>query len=285
MAVIKKKSQKINAALASSWKLGSEECVVSVRNLEAILTHLPLFLSGWPILGQGAVWGDSHDINIIENSDGSFILQLTGMGGNAVTFDGALSASEGFVRLLINVYIRRQPDIICLNAATAMFDDGLVVLVSDSSLDETLIPLHLASSGHRFFGDNLIAVRWEKEGLPVGRCLGLLPRMSLPLPLDCGAGFRNYIEELSEFQNEEIAYLRLGDRDAANFGEEAPIISLISMHKKEIGNPKLKEVSKPYLSNLKLVPLMDRLALSVPCFELQFSNSRDAAKVIIQNFR
>jgi hypothetical protein len=136
------------------------------------------------------------------------------------------------------------------------------------------------------------------ESLPIGQCLGLMPKMRLPLPLDCGAAFAEYIEAFSELQDDEAAYLRLGDQEAAGFGDEAPIIALIDLDRQDSGSTSFEEASRPalvksllsqvyapHLDISKLVPSMNRLASLVPCFTLRFSNSREAAQVIATRFR
>ena len=158
--------------------------------------------------------------------------------------------------------------------------------------------LQLACSGYRFFGDDRIAVRFSDNGQPTGQCLGLMPKMRLPLPPDCGAPFEEYIEAFSELQDEEAAYLRLGDREAANFGDEAPIIALISLDRTDSGDAELADaprpelvksllaqVTAPHLDISRLVPAMNRLASLIPGFTLKFSSSKDAAREIAAKFR
>jgi len=298
MTDTEKHPKKDRRSLASSWQFGPENHLISVRNAEAVLAHLPLFLGGWPMRGLGAMPELTHDIDIIENGDGSLIVRLTGPGGNDMAFDDALNAANGFAGSLIGAYIACQPDTICLHASTALVGGGLVVLVGNSFSGKSTTALQLACAGYRFFGDDRIAIRWDDESLPIGQCLGLMPKMRLPLPLDCGAAFAEYIEAFSELQDDEAAYLRLGDQEAAGFGDEAPIIALIDLDRQDSGSTSFEEASRPalvksllsqvyapHLDISKLVPSMNRLASLVPCFTLRFSNSREAAQVIATRFR
>ncbi len=282
----------------TSWQFGPEEYLVSVRNAEAVLAHLPLFLGGWPMRGLGAAPEQPHDIDIVENKDGSLVIRLTGPGGNDMEFEDALNAANGFAGSLIGAYIARQPDTICLHASTALVGDGLVVLIGDSFSGKSTTSLQLASAGYRFFGDDRIAIRWDDDSQPIGQCLGLMPKMRLPLPPDCGAGFEEYIEAFSELQDDEAAYLRLGDREAAGFGEEAPIKALIALDRRDTGDSIFEEAQRPHLVKSllaqvyaphldisNLIHSMNRLASLVPCFTLQYSNSREAAKMIAERFR
>ena len=87
--------------MASSWQFGPEEHLISVRNAEAVLAHLPLFLGGWPMRGSGAAPEQAYDIDIIQNGDGSLVVKLAGPGGNDMAFDNALDAANGFAGSLI----------------------------------------------------------------------------------------------------------------------------------------------------------------------------------------
>ncbi|NKB20480.1 MAG: hypothetical protein GKS01_08275 [Alphaproteobacteria bacterium] len=290
--------QKAGGPIASAWQFGPEEHLISVRNAEAVLVHLPLFLGGWPMQGLGPAPEQPYDIDIVENSDGSMVIRLAGPGGNDMEMDDALDAANNFAGALIGAYIARQSDTICLHASTALVGGGLVVLVGDSFSGKSTTSLQLACAGYRFFGDDRIAIRWDDESLPIGQCLGLMPKMRLPLPPDCGAAFAEYIEGFSELQDEEAAYLRLGDQEAAGFGEEAPIKALIALDRRDTGDsifeeaPRpqlvkslLSQVYAPHLAISNLVPSMNRLASLVPCFTLRFSNSREAAQMIAARFR
>ncbi len=298
MTESKENPPKPRQAVATSWLFGPKEQLISVRNAEAVLAHLPLFLGGWPMQSLGAAPEQAYDIDIIENRDGSLVVRLAGPGGNDMEFDNALDAANGFAGSLIGAYIARQPDTICLHASTALVGGGLVVLVGDSFSGKSTTSLQLASAGHRFFGDDRIAIRLDDGSSPVGQCLGLMPKMRLPLPPDCGIAFEEYIEAFSELQDEEAAYLRLGDHEAAGFGDEAPIVALISLDRREGGasifeeapRPQLvksllAQVYAPHLGISNLVPSMNKLASLVPCFTLQFSNSREAAQMIAARFR
>jgi len=298
MTESRKTPQNSGKAIASSWLFGPEEHLISVRNAEAVLTHLPLFLGNWPMRGLGAAPEQAYDIDIIQNRNGSLVVRLAGPGSNDKEFGDALNAANGFAESLIEAYIARQPDTICLHASMALVGSGLVVLVGDSFSGKSTTSLQLASAGHRFFGDDRIAIRWDEGSLPVGQCLGLMPKMSLPLPPDCGTAFEEYIEAFSELQDEEAAYLRLGDQEAAGFGDEAPIVALISLDRRSDGasifedapRPQLvksllAQVYAPHLGISNLVVSMNRLASLVPCFTLQFSNSREAAQMIAERFR
>jgi hypothetical protein len=82
MTESRKNPQKPGKAVASSWLFGPKEHLISVRNAEAVLAHLPLFLGGWPMRGLGAAPEQAYDIDIIENRDGSLVVRLAGPGGN-----------------------------------------------------------------------------------------------------------------------------------------------------------------------------------------------------------
>ena len=107
---------------------------------------------------------------------------------------------------------------------------GLAVVIGDSFADKSSVALHLAVLGHRFFSDDQIALTLGSP--PVGTCLGLMPKVRMPPPEDCGDAFREFVDGYTALGGDGVAYLKLWDREAATFGETAPVRSLILLDRR-----------------------------------------------------
>jgi len=284
----------------SFWWIGPETNPVLVENAEAVMPYLPYYLAGWTIAWAGDTAPRTPDICIVEQPDGTFRVLSYGPGGADFTFDDPYDAANGLAGGLISVYVGRNPRMICLHAGAAQIDDGLVVVIGDSFAGKSSVALHLAVLGHRFFGDDQIGVTLDNPSL--GLCLGLMPKVRLPLPADCGDPFREFVEGYSSMQGDDMAYLKLWEGEAGTFGDTAPVRALVFLDRKEAGTgddgPRLRAASRPelvktmigtafapHVESQDLLAGLTRLADAADSYHLTFSSSRDAAGLLSSEFR
>ena len=227
------------------WWIGPEDNPILVENAEAVMPHLPYYLAGWPIKWAGSVAEQTLDIRVIENPDETFRVVSSGPGGADLTFEDPYDAANGLAGALISVFVSGDPQMVCLHAGAARVGDGLVVVIGDSLAGKSSVALQLAVLGNRFFGDDQIAVTLENPSS--GICLGLMPKVRLPLPEDCGDGFREFVEGYSSMQGEDMAYLKLWEGEAGTFGETAPVRALVFLERVDAGETELRPASRPEL--------------------------------------
>ena len=280
----------------SYWKIGPVDAPVIVENAEAVLPYLPYFLAGWDIRWAGTSVDGDADVRVEQHADGTFRVISTGPGGADFSFDNPYDVANGLAGGLISVHIAREPRSICLNAGAAKIDNGLVIVIGNSFAGESSVVLHLAVLGHRFFGDEQIAVTMGPE--PVGTCLGLTPKVRLPLPGDCGDAFREFVEGYSSMQSDEMAYLKLWEGEAGDFGETAQISALVLLDRVEDGEAVLEPASQldlvntmrsaafaPHIASADLLAGLTQLAAGTRSYHLRFSSSRQAAGFLSSEFR
>lgn len=276
----------------SLWRFGPESASIVVRNAEAVLAHLPLFLGGWPPrwIDPESAAAVAADIDIVEQPDGSVDIDAA---SHHARFAGAIDAANGLAGALISAFIRRHRDMVCLHAGSAMVGGGLVVLIGGSNAGKSSVALQLAAAGYRLFGDDRIAIDLGDAGAPRGLCLGLMPKVRLPLPPDCGARFAEFVEGYSEVQDETAAYLKPWEGEAATFGETARLAALVVLNRSDgvqatldrLGRAALlramiENVTAPQLDAESLIVHLDALAQSVPGYALGFGSSREAAALL-----
>ena len=278
------------------WWVGPEDNPLLVENAEALMPYLPYYMAGWPLKWAGGVAERAPDIRVIENPDATFQIVSTGPGGADFWFDNPYDAANGLAGGLISVFVARDPTLVCLHAGAARVGDGLVVVIGDSLAGKSSVALQLAVLGNRFFGDDQIAVTLENPSR--GMCLGLMPKVRLPLPEDCGDGFREFVEGYSSMQGEDMAYLKLWEGEAGTFGETAEVRALVFLDRTESGDTELHPASPPelvkamvrtafapHISSTDLVAGLTRLAAATDAYHLRFSSSRDAAALLSGEFR
>lgn len=278
------------------WWVGPDDNPVLVENAEAVMPYLPYYIAGWPLKWAGSVADRAPDVRVVENPDGTFNVISTGPGGADFTFENPYDAANGLAGGLISVFVSRDPRMVCLHAGAARVGDGLVVVIGDSFAGKSSVALHLAVLGNRFFGDDQIAVTLENPSR--GLCLGLMPKVRLPLPEDCGDAFREFVDGYSSMQGDDMAYLKLWEGEAATFGDAAPVRALVFLDRTETGDSGLRPASQPelvkamvrtafapHIPSSDLLAGLTRLADATEAYHLRFSSSRHAATLLSQEFR
>jgi hypothetical protein len=287
---------------ASLWSFGPEDSPVMVRNAELVLPHLTIFLGGWAVRYAGKALDADRppDIDIAEQQDGGVKIVLNGPCGYELSFDDEFNAANGLASALIAAFVTRQPERVCLHAASIAVGSGanstIAVLLGESLAGKSSTALQMAAAGYRLFGDDRLAVALDEtvdEGALNGLCMGLMPKVRLPLPPDCGARFREFIDGNTEMCDEQAAYLSIWDNEAATFGEQAPVTAFIMLDRRDSGDCVLERAPKgdvirtlvancyaPHIPSSALVPLLSRIAGRIDGYRLRFSSSREAGEAI-----
>jgi hypothetical protein len=282
-------------AAASLWRFGPEDAPVLVRNAEAVLAHLPLFLGGWPLrwVGEAETPDTTPDIEIVERAEGAIDVATA---AHRAEYAGAMDAANALAGALIGAFIGRRSAMICLHAGSALIGGGLVALIGGSHAGKSSVALQLAAAGYRLFGDDRIALDLADMTAPLGLCLGLMPKIRLPLPPDAGPRLAEFVDAYSELQDEAAAYLKPWAGEAATFGETASLRALVVLERSEgaparldpLARPALlrtliESVTAPGLDAGALVAQLDALARAVPAYALSFGASREAAALLARS--
>ena len=282
----------------SSWAFGPPDKEIRVGNAELLLAQLPIFLGGWPCRRLNDTDGRDMDIKIIERPNKQIEVNLTGPGAFQTVFENEFDAADGLASALVAAFISRHADTLCLHASSARLGPGLVVLLGNSLAGKSSVALHMAAAGYRLFGDDRLAVRMGDGGAATGLCLGLTPKVRLPLPADCGPRFAEYVASFTEIRDEAAAYLKLWEGEAAVFLEQSPITAFVILNRAEAGACAMAPASRPaivkallaqcfapQIDSQNLVPALTDLATSAAGYELGFSNSGEAASLLSSTLR
>jgi hypothetical protein len=282
----------------SPWAFGPSDKEIRVGNAELLLAQLPIFLGGWPCRRLDDEDRADMDISIVERPDKKIEVKLTGPGALDSVFEDEFGAADGLANALIAAFISRHADTLCLHASSVQLGPGLVVLLGDSLAGKSSVALQLSAAGYRLFGDDRLAVRPGEGGVFSGICLGLTPKVRLPLPADCGRRFAEYVESFTEIRDDTVAYLKLWEGEAAVFQEHSPIEAFVILNRAESGSCTLSPASRPaivrallaqcfapHIAAQDLVPVLTDMASGVAGYELGFSHSGEAASLLTATLR
>lgn len=287
----------------SPWAFGPPGREVFVGNAELLLAYLPFFLNGWPFHRLPDSDQRAMDITVIKRPDKQFAVDLRGPGALNSVFGSEFEAADGLANALVASFVARRINTLCLHASSSQIGSGIVVFLGDSMAGKSSIALHLAAAGYRLFGDDQLAVLTGEAENATGLCLGLTPKVRLPLPDDCGPRFREYVDSFTEIRDDEAAYLKLWEGEAAVFLDQLPIRAFVILNrsgpnKSVSGETALLPASRPailkallaqcfapHIGAENLVPVLTALASSAAGYELNFSNSGDAASLLTSTLR
>lgn len=253
-------------AAPSTWHFGPPDSAVVVRNAEALMAHLAVHLGGWPVRHAGDA-PPPPDIDVVVA--GASEIRLESPGAAPLRFDDAADAAGALADALVSRFTANAGRL-DFAAAAVEAPGGLVCLVGPPRSGRTLLALQLAVIGWRLHADSRLAVRVGR-GPPAGLCLGLTPRLALPLPADAGPALAEFVDGYLEIRNDRNGYLKLWSGEAAGFGDEAPIRAVV-----EIGR---EDGADAVLADAGTHP-----ALGVPAYALRYGKSVEAARVLYRAF-
>lgn len=282
----------------SPWAFGPAGREIRVGNAELLLAHLPIFLNEWPCRRLGDSEAGDMEIMVVERPNKQMEVNLAGPGALQSVFENDFDAADGLASALIAAFTSRHMGTVCLHAGSSQVGQGLIVLLGDSMAGKSSVALQLASAGYRLFGDDRLAIQIEDAGAASGLCLGLTPKVRLPLPDNCGQRYSEYVDAFTEIRDESVAYLKLWEGEAAVFLEQSPIQAFVILNRATSGpcavapatrpaivKALLAQCFAPQIDAKNLVPALTDLATNIDGYELKFSDSGEAASLLASTFR
>lgn len=195
---------------------------------------------------------------------------------------------SAFIGALIAAALRQTRDTICLHAGGAVLPSGAILLLGASFAGKSSVAMHLAAGGALFFGDDRIAVADDRA-----LALGLAPKLRLPIPDDAGPVFTRFARARVRSTRWGVAHLRLQRGEAAAFGRRARVRAIVVLKRRDDGPARLVTADRstamrslvahafaPQMAAAALVARLAALTSRVPAYTLEFSRSREAARVL-----
>lgn len=193
---------------------------------------------------------------------------------------------------LVNAYFRCHPSSHCLHAAAARFADGLVVFPNTNKAGKSVLTAALARSGLETYGDDLLAVSPEFDGM----AFGIPPRLRKPLPAS--------EPELAEFvrgrvlmEDSRYCYLDIAASRLAAYGSRRRIGAVVLLDRRASGDARLlpadRDKAMDAISHqqflregeaMRVLAFADALTAGVPCWELCYADTGAAVAALAEAF-
>ena len=278
------------------WVFAGPRDPILAIGLEPLLGELGIFLSSWPYHRVAAPAPRPADVTVEVNERGFRIQSQTAQAQEA-NLDKPIDVAVAVMGGLIGACLAQTDGAVCVHAGAVEVGRGLALLIGGSQAGKSSVGLQLAARGHRFFGDDRIILQAVGGGeSAAATCLGLVPKVRLPLPETCGSRFRDFIDFIAArtfFQDEACALLHLEESLAAGFGDTQEVAVFILLDRQPKGPAALTPVSRtsvlkgllqsassPSLSVERIVKDMSELTRKAPGCILSFSSSAEAARLV-----
>ena len=142
--------------------------------------------------------------------------------------------------VLIDWYLAAHPRHLCLHAAAIEMAGGLVVMPCVGKSGKSTLTVALAARGWRIFGDDVLALAPRAS---VGRSLGLLPRLRLPLPANVSQAIGGFLAARPAPIGRSWQYVGLEAGEVAGLDEACPIKALMFLERRATGAASLAPVA------------------------------------------
>jgi hypothetical protein len=265
---------------------GATRPIVARLNAE-LLPELPFLITGWPWrrLPRARRW----QISVAAAADGYRVIERRGRTNLESVWSSAPEALASFTGALIAAVLFQKDDAISLHAGSVAFADGAVAVFGASFAGKSSVALHMAAQGGRLLGDDSVLIAKDRAF-----SFGLAPKLRLPVPADAGRPFFRFAQARIWRQQSNIAHLHMRRGEAARFGQGAKLRGLVILDRgtgaeaarlvpadrSTTVRALVHHAFAPQMSGAALVPHLASLAARIPAYTLEFSRSRDAARIL-----
>lgn len=187
---------------------------------------------------------------------------------------------------LAEAYLAENPSLLCLHCAAAVFGGRLVIFPSRARAGKSTLAARLAAAGIAVLTDDLLVLTRDDAN---GMSLGITVRLRLPLPASASQPFRRFVAGHKGPSDARYLYLDLPEAVRPVLGRSAPIGAIVLLDRQADCIAAITPTGRGdglqeiILQNLQLgvsaadaMARMLRLAESVPCFTLSYSDLDEA---------
>ncbi|MDR3087141.1 MAG: PqqD family protein [Azoarcus sp.] len=200
----------------------------------------------------------------------------------------AVSVFSSIVVDLIYAWLAAHPAALCLHSAAVAFNGRLVVFPNTNKVGKSLLVTRLMAENCLCFGDDLLALTPQLEGMS----FGVPPRLRLPLP-NSEKKVTDFVRAHGGRADCQTQYLASDAPQLAAFGETRPIGALVMLKRKTQGRAdivpadaadSLRNMVYQNLmrrgSALDVIERSQRLTAEKPCWILRYARLDDAVALL-----
>lgn len=258
-----------------------------------VLQALRAAMPGWPLQARPAR-GLAPPIRLRRESGGEGYRQTSPALPCGLRLPSAASAACSLVADLVGAYCDRHPEMIGLHCGAVEIAGRLVIFPASHKAGKSTLTAAFAAAGRRVFGDDVLALTPEGEGM----ALGIAPRLRLPLPEVLAPELRAFAERHAGPEDDRYRYLALPETLLAPHGERRPLGALVLLERDDgVARPEPIELApgegllqllcqnfahdRPSEALMaRFLPLMERL----PCVLLRYGEPLAAVHRLIDRF-
>ncbi|MGO3004944.1 MAG: PqqD family protein [Halomonas sp.] len=273
--------------LANDYALAGIGPYLRLVGAQPLIPVLQAAMPGWP-LSECPLQSTAPEICVWQQEDG-FWQQAPAL-PNGMWLDTPVSAACSVIADLAGAFLHRHPEYIGLHCGAAQINDQLVIFPDSHRAGKSMLTAAFAAAGYRVFGDDVVALTPEGEGLS----LGVAPRLRLPLPASLDAEFRDFINHHQGPSDDRYGYVALDETLLVSHGEKCPVGAIILIDRADsVTSPQLtalqhgeglwqllKQNFADTLSDQVLVAKFWSLMKHVPCFLLRYADAFQAADFV-----
>jgi hypothetical protein len=194
--------------------------------------------------------------------------------------------------------LREDTSLLCLHGAAIEFAGRLVIFPSTRRAGKSTLTVALAAAGKKVFTDDFLPLKATNDGLLSGISSGISPRLRLPFPDQIGATARDYIQNRSMIQNRQYRFVTPRTDELANFGDTAPIGSLVFLERTEGATAKIEPVSESdalkslikqnfsrAMNTAGILRMLGFITASAPAYRLIYDDAEQAVALLEARFQ
>lgn len=194
--------------------------------------------------------------------------------------------------------LRQDTSLLCLHGAAVEFAGRLVIFPSTRRAGKSTLTVALAAAGKTVFTDDFLPIKATDNGPLSGVSSGISPRLRLPLPDQIGPDALDYIQNRSMIANRQYRFVAPRTGELANFGDTAPIGSLVFLERTEGASATIEPVTKSdaltalikqnfsrAMNAAGILKMLDFITKSAPAYRLIYDNAEQAVALLESHFQ
>ncbi len=276
-------------------KFDGLDATVALNVDQKFVSALPVVFPHWPhaIVQQD----EDSSFSSVTLTGNKYVIASPFM-DNPTTFKDPANTLCSLIVELAWARLRQDTSLLCLHGAAIEFAGRLVIFPSTRRAGKSTLTVALAAAGKTVFTDDFLPLKVTDDGLLSGISSGISPRLRLPLPDQIGANALNYIQNRSMIQNRQYQFVTPLIGELANFGDTAPIGSLVFLERTEGAAASIEPVSEAdaltalikqnfsrAMNAAVILKMLGFITKSAPAYRLIYDDAEQAVDLLEACFR
>lgn len=256
-----------------------------VANAPEVLEALTLALPGWPLTTHPPD-GAAPALYVYRDADG--LWQSDPGTDEEFLLPSSASAACSLAADLLSRRLEHDAELVGLHCGSVEINGRLALFPQGSRAGKSTLSTAFAAAGYRIFGDDVLGLTPDGEGV----AMGVAPRLRLPLPASLPAELTRYIGRHAGPSDDRYRYVLPFKGGLAQSGETCPVGALVLLERSDTpvrleavplspGDGLLQLLCQnfaretaPQALMARFLPLMER----VPCLLLSYSDPLAGAR-------